>query len=174
MSSRKLFLALLGGAVLAVAAIGAATSQGASAPPDGSNDALTAARFSITIDGVEIAVFSELAGISSGYETSALELSARRLAVPGKRMPPTVTLKRGLNNSMEIQAWHEQALSDPLAARKNATLVIYNTAGAPIARYHLENAWPSKLEAGALSAGASQVLLETVTIVSENLQRVAP
>jgi phage tail-like protein len=167
-----MFLALLGGAVLAVAAIGAATSQGASAPPGG--DALTAARFAITIDGVEIAVFSELAGISSGYETSALELSARRLAVPGKRMPPTVTLKRGLSNGMEVQAWHDQALSDPVAARKSATLVMYDVEGKPVARYHLENAWPSKLEVGALSAGASAVLMETVTLVSESLQRVSP
>jgi hypothetical protein len=34
-------------------------------------------------------------------------------------------------------------------------------------------AWPSKLEIGALKAGSSEVLMETVTIVSERIQRVS-
>jgi phage tail-like protein len=168
-----LFLTLVGGLLLAVAAIGAASSMGASAPQPG-GDAVTAARFSITIDGFEVAAFAELDSIRSGYETADLELSARRLSVPGKRRPPTITLKRGLSNSMEVQAWHEQAMNDPLVARKSAALVIYNVEGQPVARYHLENAWPSKVEIGGLTAGAGQVLMETVTLVAENIQRVAP
>ena len=36
--------------------------------PQQPNDALTAARFSITIDGYEIASFSELSGISTEVE----------------------------------------------------------------------------------------------------------
>ena len=57
MRSRRLLFALLVGALLTFAAIGAwtATSQGASAPPDN-----TAARFSIVVDGHDIATFSEL------------------------------------------------------------------------------------------------------------------
>ena len=43
-----------------------------------------------------------------------------------------------------------------------------------MARYHLEMAWPSKLEVGGLKAGASEVLMETVTLVCEHIQRVAP
>jgi hypothetical protein len=38
-------------------------------------------------------------------------------------------------------------------------------------RYHLENAWRAKLEIGALRADS--VLMETVTIVCDNLQRVS-
>ena len=51
MKSRTLLAALLAGAILVAAAIGAWTSssQGAAAPPGG--DALTAARFELTIDG---------------------------------------------------------------------------------------------------------------------------
>jgi hypothetical protein len=43
--------------------------------------------------------------------------------------------------------------------------------GSPVARYHLENAWPSKLELSGLKAGASEVLLERATVVCEHLQR---
>jgi phage tail-like protein len=174
MRSRRLLFALLVGLLLTVAAVGAwtATSQGASAPPGG--DALTAARFSITIDGTEIAAFAELQGITSGYDIDFIESDGRRLAVPGKRPAPTVTLKRGMTRNMELAAWHELAMNDWAAARKNTTLVMYDAAGTPVARYHLENAWPAKLEIGSLSAGASEVLMETVTLVCDHLQRVSP
>ena len=147
--------------------------------PSPPSDALTAARFSITIDGYEIASFSELLGITTEVkpvdflESTDKEVVFKKL--PGTRMPPTITLKRGKNSSMELWAWHEAVLNgDIVAARKSATLVMYNTDGKPVARYHLEHAWPSKLEIGALKAGSSEVLMETVTIVCERLQRVAP
>ncbi|MGC9665884.1 phage tail protein [Planosporangium sp. 12N6] len=147
--------------------------------PQQPNDALTAARFSITIDGYEIASFSELSGITTEVEAvDFLESSDKEVIfkkLPGKRKPPTIVLKRGKNNSMELWAWHEAVLlGDIVAARKSCSLVMYNYDGKPVARYHMEHAWPAKLEIGALKAGASEVLMETVTIVCENIQRVAP
>ena len=141
------------------------------------NDALTAARFSITIDGYEIASFSELQGITTTVESSTSSSRATRRSssrsCPGKQVPPTITLKRGKNNSMELWTWHEAVLlGDMAAARKSCSLVMYNVDGQPVARYHLENAWPSKIEIGGLKAGASEVLMETVTIVCERIQRV--
>jgi phage tail-like protein len=145
----------------------------------GPGDAITAARFSIVIDGYQIASFSELVGITTEVEpvelleSSDTEVLLKKL--PGKRKPPTLTLKRGKNNSMELWLWHEAVLmGDIIAARKSCSLVMYATDGTPVARYHLEMAWPSKLEVGALKAGASEVLMETVTLVCEHIQRVAP
>jgi phage tail-like protein len=142
------------------------------------NDALTAARFSITIDGYEIASFSELQGITTEVEpVDFMESSDREVIIkklPGRAKPPTITLKRGKNQSMELWAWHEAVLNGNIvAARKSCSLIMYNYDGAPVARYHLEQAWPSKLEIGGLKAGASEVLMETVTIVCEKIQRVS-
>ena len=71
--------------------------------PQQPNDALTAARFSITIDGYEIASFSELSGISTEVEAvDFLESSDKEVVfkkLPGKRKPPHVVLKRGKNSS---------------------------------------------------------------------------
>jgi phage tail-like protein len=50
---------------------------------------------------------------------------------------------------------------------------MYNTDGKPVARYHLEHAWPAKLEIGTLGAGRTEVLTESVTLVCEHLQRLA-
>jgi phage tail-like protein len=142
-------------------------------------DAITAARFSIVIDGYQIASFSELIGISTEVEpVELLESTEKEVMLkklPGKKKPPTLTLKRGKNQSMELWLWHEAVLmGDIVAARKSCSLVMYSTDGTPVARYHLEMAWPSKLEVGGLKAGASEVLYETVTIVCEHIQRVAP
>jgi phage tail-like protein len=92
---------------------------------------------------------------------------------PGKRKPAAVTLERGMTSNLELAAWHELALSDNAAARKTATLTVYDVTGDPVARYHLENAWPSKLEVSTLDAGASELVLETVTFVADRVTRVA-
>jgi phage tail-like protein len=141
-------------------------------------DALTAARFELTIDGHSVAQFSELSGISSAIdvvefiESNAKETILKKL--PGKRTPPTVTLKRGMTKNIELSAWHELVvLGDVAGARKSCSLTMFNTKGEPVARYHLTEAWPAKIEIGALKAGASEVLMETVTLVCEYIQRVS-
>jgi phage tail-like protein len=138
----------------------------------GPNDALTAARFSIVIDGGEIAVFSQLVGIRSEVEPDPLtsELATK---LPGKRKPPTVTLRRGQTRDLSIFAWHESIGVDA-EARKNCTLVMFDSAGKLVARYHLESAWPSTVEVGVLEAGVNDVLIETVTFTSETLTRIEP
>jgi phage tail-like protein len=134
---------------------------------------LVAARFSLTIDGVEIAQFSELVGIVSEADPDSLtERLLKKL--PGRHKPPTVTLRRGMSKDLGISAWHEGVVSGDLAtARKNATLACYNTAGTAIAKFELANAWPSKIEISALKAGASVVLSETVTLVCDSARRLA-
>ncbi|GAA3988992.1 MULTISPECIES: phage tail protein [Allokutzneria] len=147
--------------------------------PNQNQDALTAARFSITVDGYELACFTELTGITTQVEpvdymySSDREVGFKKL--PGSKKPPTVILKRGKTGGMQLWAWHEAVLTGNIvAARKSCSLVMYNFDGQPVARYYLENAWPSKLEIGALKAGSNDVLTESVTIVCEHIQRVAP
>ncbi len=140
-------------------------------------DAISAARFEISIDGGAVESFTELDALVSEVDTTDFLTSIDRGALkklPGKRIPPTVTLKRGLNSSTEIWSWHEAVLfGDIASALKTCTLDMDDQNGKPVARYHLENAWPSKVEVGALKAGSSEVLMETVTIVCENIQRVS-
>jgi phage tail-like protein len=184
MKSRTFLVVLLGVVLGFAAAVGVVALEsesraaGAGVGVPGPGDGITAARFELTIDGHSLAVFSELQGISSGYDTSELELLTRAsdvlLKAPAKRKPTSVTLKRGMTSSVELAAWHDQALTDNAAARKTATLTMYNTTGDPVARYHLENAWPSKLVIDALTAGASEVLFETVTFVADRVTRVSP
>jgi phage tail-like protein len=137
------------------------------------NEAIAPARFSLTIDGVEIAAFSTLVGIVSGVEPDDIA-GALLKKLPGKRNPPTVTLRRGLTDDMQLSALHESAHdSRASSVKRSASLTMFNTAGEPVARYQLEHAWVPKIEIAPLKAGSNEVLMETVTLACDHLQRVA-
>lgn len=134
------------------------------------NEGITAARFGITIDGVEIASFSELQGISSSVDLIPSEDGQ----LLGRNKAAAVVLQRPLNRDNSIAAWHELViLGDVAAARKSCSLVMYDADNKPVARYYLQNAWPSKVDIGSLKAGTSEVLMETVTLTCEFIQRVS-
>jgi phage tail-like protein len=133
---------------------------------------LSAVRFELTIDGRSLASFSEFVGITS--EIGGLIGSTGTIGTP----PPTtvrVTLRRAMTRNIEMAAWHELVfLGDVAAARKSCSLTMYNLAGDPVARYHLTDAWPQKIEIGALkSPSGVSALTETITLICEFLQRVA-
>ncbi|GAA5030378.1 phage tail protein [Actinopolymorpha pittospori] len=140
-------------------------------------NALTAAQFSIIVDGYSVGSFSELVGITTevepfDFDSTDQVVGPRKLL--GKPKPPTVVLKRGQTPSMELWNWHEAVVSGNMAAaRKDCTLVMYAVDGKPVARYQLFKAWPSKLEIVTLKGGPTEALFETVTLVCERLQRLA-
>ena len=175
MKSRTLLAVLVGGAVLIAGAVGAWTSssEGAGGGVGNPNAAINAVLFELAVEGNTVALFPEIE-LVSGIAPADLELVIRggeaQLKLPGKRTPPTLTLKRGMTTSLELVAWHERAQLDNGAARKNAVLTAYNVSGDPVARWNLTNAWPSRLQVNTLQAGE---LTETVTLVSERIERVA-
>jgi phage tail-like protein len=141
-------------------------------------DALSAARFELIIDGHSMAQFTELAEIAAEAGPVEFIETGPDLPIlkqlPGKRRPPTLILRRPRGNDTRLLAWyHASAGQGRTPVKKLCTLAVYNTDGKPVARYHLTDAWPSKLEIGGLKAGSSPVLMETVTMTCEFIQRVS-
>ncbi len=95
MKSRTLLAVVLGGALLAAAAFGAWTSA-SQGPPDESP--IAASRFGISIDGVQVAIFSELAGISSGIDAEDVEWVAAATG-PSQSSCPASGLRRPSRSS---------------------------------------------------------------------------
>ena len=114
---------------------------------------IAASRFSISVDGVQIGVFSQLTS-EAGAATGAAKF---------------ITLAGGRTQGVEMAAWHELViLGDVAAARKNATIVEYCTSGRPVRTYHLTNAWPSKLSLDSTQRG--QLRAATVMLMYEILR----
>ncbi len=141
---------------------------------------LEALRYSLTIDGYEIAAFSELEAIRWEIEIQNYwEMNADGSFVardkPAKMKPPSVTLRRGLSGSLELWNWHEAVRTGSMsAARKSAALTIYAKDGKPVGKYWLERAWPSSMTLEGLKVGRSEALFESVTIVCETIVKVDP
>jgi len=178
MTARKLLLAVVAAILLAIAAVGAAWATGDHRSGAGAqNDAITAARFAIVIDGNEIASFGTLVGISSGAESTEYIQTSTTFPVgklPGRHKPPSVTLSRGFSTSLQLWSWHQAVLQgQSTAARKSVALIAYDSTGKPVAKYWLTQAWPSRILVTGKRAGAAEALTETVTLVCENIQRVA-
>jgi phage tail-like protein len=169
--TRRGFLAA-GLALAAAPVLGHSVALAAPTQPSGP---ITASRFSIAVDGHEVGSFAELSGITSEIQQSEYWETGGDIHVnklPGRVKQPTLVLKRGLGSSLAIFQWHQAAREGRMgAARRSCTLTMFNAEGRPVARYWLENAWPSKVELAGLKAGSSEAPIETVTFVCDYLQR---
>jgi hypothetical protein len=125
---------------LALAALGALAGPVAAAP---------SARFSLTIDGVEIAAFSDLHLVGASQEADG-----------------AIVLDR-VEGSAALAAWSRSG------ERKNAAVTMLDYEGSPVVTYSFTEAWPSKVEIGALKAdGGVGIHLETVTLGYARISRV--
>ena len=165
---------------LAVAVAIMATGVGVlTATSSSQTDVITANRVSITIDGYEIATFSELTSIVSEVETpeffSTSDKGPQVNKLAGTVKPPEITLKRGMNGSLELWSWFEAVRTGNMAAaRRSCSLTMYDSTGTPVAKFWLEKAFPKRMELAGLKAGASEALIETVVLTADYIQRLAP
>jgi phage tail-like protein len=141
-------------------------------------DALVAQRFKIEVKGTMIATFQEVSGIVS--ELEVVELKANDITgkpiikkMIGAQKPPTITLKRAADASMELWNWHKAAVDGKLLdARREGSIVQLDFVYGEVARYNFYDAWVSKLTASGMKAGDNTPAVEEVTIVCERLERV--
>jgi phage tail-like protein len=141
--------------------------------PEG--DAVASHLWQLEIEGVSIAQFKEVSGVSSEIgviehrENKAKGVSVLK-RLPGLVSGGNVTMKRGKTEDKTLWQWFKQVEDGDVAgARKNGSVVLYDYAHGEIARYNFVNAWPSKVSLGALAAGSSDVLVEECTLVHEGL-----
>jgi phage tail-like protein len=153
----------------------------------GRPEALVASGFVVAFDGAGPAYFSELSGISSEIEPVEYIASDAKTGGAiltkqfGKKKPPTVTLKRGVDGTAGIFAWHMLcSLAPGGAARMSGTLSLMSPPvdisgkQTVLSSFWLQGAWPSKVEMGNIKAGASEVVLETVTFTCESITPMGP
>jgi phage tail-like protein len=132
-------------------------------------------QFTLEIDGVELARFQGVGGLS--WETEVVEEKistkdgkVRFLKRPGQTKYPDVTFKRGLSADGALLKWYKSVL-DGKVERKSGSIVVYDLAGAEIDRWNFENAWPSKWSASDLDSGSDAVVIEEVTLAVEHMER---
>jgi phage tail-like protein len=140
-------------------------------------DLLTTSAFFVEIDGVTVAQFKEASGIDSEtaiieYKESTADGKLLIRKVPGAPKWADVTLKRRVDTSQALWEWRKQVLDGDIdSARRNGSIVLYDSMGAEVARWNFENGWPSHWKASDLNAGADEIAVEECTITHEGMVR---
>ena len=132
-------------------------------------------QFALEVEGVEMARFTEISGLS--WETEVVEykdtLKTGKVTIrkrPGQTKFGDIGLKRGLSGDRGLSKWYQTVL-DGKVERKNGSIVVYDMAGAELDRWNFERGWPSKWSASDLSASSDDVMIEELTIAIEHLER---
>jgi phage tail-like protein len=133
-------------------------------------------RFRVEIDSIAIAAFSECSIPESttkdvDYREGTDQPTLTR-KLSGRTTYGNITLKRGITDTLDLYNW-QKSVQDMGAggARKNISIVMVDETGQDKCRWNVSRAWPTKYESDQLKADGDEVVLETLEIVHEGIQR---
>lgn len=140
-------------------------------------DLLTATVFRLDIDSMPTVNFSELGNITMEMKTGEYQAvgakAVEHAKLMGQIVPPTLTLKRGLDKDFTIWSWFQLAMAGSEAAYKTCTLKFYgpgdSASGPGRMQYILQNALPTKLDVNGTKAGTADLVLMSFTMICDNI-----
>jgi phage tail-like protein len=141
------------------------------------HDPLRGSRFRVEIDGIAAAAFSEVEiGATTTdvieYRDGTDPMHVRKL--PGLTRFGNIVLRHGVTTSLELVQWHRQVVAGQVgASRRNVVIVVEDDAGADLVRFVVSDAWPAKIGTSRLDACANEILIESVELANEGIERVA-
>ena len=140
-------------------------------------DLLTTFSFHVELDGIDIGAFKEASGVDSETEiveyketTKDGKMLIRKL--PGAMKWSDITLKKRIDNKKDLWDWRKEVEQGDIDnARRNGSIVLYDSTAKEVARWNFMNGWPSKWKGADLNAGENAVAVEEITITHEGLER---
>lgn len=136
-------------------------------------DPYGAYHFKVEIDGLTVARFQEVSGLTFETEVFPFQeggLNDRVHQLMGQSKTSSLILKRGLVDSNVLWDWRQMVLTSRAKARRHGAVILLDGVGGDKRRWNFYRAWPSKWEGPQLNAGASQLSVETVEIAYERLE----
>jgi phage tail-like protein len=138
---------------------------------------LTTFSFHVELDGIDIGAFKECSGVDSETEiieykeaTKDGKMIIRKL--PGAMKWQNITLKKAIDSKKDLWDWrHQVETGDIDQARRNGSVVLYDSTHNEVARWNFIAGWASVWKGANLNAGENQVAVEEVTITHEGLVR---
>lgn len=130
-------------------------------------------RFLLTIDGMAAMLFTEVSGLGYSLEVIEKEVSGATHSLKKMAGPidyDEIELSRPLNTSMELYQWVADTAGGTVD-RRDGALDLLDETGAQIASWTFKQAWPMKYAMSDLDAGDGSVIMESVTLTHEMLER---
>lgn len=142
------------------------------------DDPLVSCWFGVEFQGVIQGAFRECTGMGSENEVVEYKASGPKgefviKKVPGRIKLNNITLKRGITSTLDMWEWRGMVERGEVdQARKNGSIVMFDTAGTEIARWDFINAWPNKITGPTANATNNEVGIEELEITHEGYKRV--
>ncbi|MGE0464351.1 MAG: phage tail protein [Vicinamibacterales bacterium] len=140
-------------------------------PASSRRDPFHGFNFRVEIDGVAVAAFAQVSGLSS--ETDVVEyregadFRARKL--PGLTKYANIVLKRGITVDRSLWEWRK-AITNGRIDRRNGAIILMDAERNEVARWTFVEGWPAKWEGPDLDARSNDVAIETLEIAHEGLE----
>jgi len=148
-------------------------------------DPIVAQNFYLEIDGENI-ILSGVSGLDVEHDVVTIQQNGPtgKMQVVKTRgntqKAPDLTITRmAPADAMADPIWkwfiaiRDKGLTmDRASARKNGSIVLYDTSFTEIGRFNFIKGWPSKISTDAVSSDSNEAVKETITLVIERLDRV--
>lgn len=140
-------------------------------------DPLLGFNFALELEGSIAGYFTECSGIGSEHEIvehKVVDKSGHEIVrkVPGRLKWQDISLKRGITSDMQIWEWRDDLVKgDVGSARKNISITMMDRTYSPVAVWHFQNAWPSKVTGPSFKSDDNSFGVEEVTLVHEGMYR---
>ncbi|MBN2145913.1 MAG: phage tail protein [Anaerolineales bacterium] len=139
---------------------------------------LVAFKFGLEIEGKMAGYFTNVGGIGSESEVVEHKVVNSETGetiiqkIPGRLTWTEVTLKRGVTSNIDVWQWRQSVVEGKVEeARTNCSIIAYNQANEPMARWNFIAAWPSKVTGPDLDSGSAEYMVEEMIIVHEGMWR---
>jgi phage tail-like protein len=127
--------------------------------------------------GAEAVAFSEVSGLSIGYETTTYKESPtasgaagpRTMHMPAQATPPKLTLKKGIVRGVSVRTlygWIKTTQTNEIDKR-DVFIRLCDEKGDAVISWKLGNAFPVKLDAPSFDAKSNDVAIETMELMAD-------
>jgi phage tail-like protein len=136
-------------------------------------DLLPSYRFQVEIDSINRAGFQQATGLEITVEIVEHNEGGRTtpLKVPGLTRYSDITLRFGVIKDPELYNWIRD-VANGRVRRLDGSIVLLDVTGAEAVRWNFYDAWPTRMTVGDLNAETSEVLVDTLVLAIERLERV--
>lgn len=132
--------------------------------------------YRVEIGGAAVA-FSEVSGLSIGYETSTYKESPtaagapgpRTMIIPGQRNPAKITLKKGIVRGVSIKTLYGwiSTITINQVEKKDIFIRLCDEKGAAVISWKVVNAFPTKLDAPTFDATSNDAAIESMDLSAD-------
>ena len=145
-------------------------SNNSTRPPD----PLLGCRFLVEIQGLSLAGFTEVSGLSVEIETETyIEGGENRLVhiLPKNTKYEKILLKKGvIHGQNDIWDWF-QGVVDGAIVQINLAILLLNPDGSTACRWDVEKALPVKWEGSQLTGKSGEIFIETLTLEHQGFKK---